>query len=277
MINKKIINIALIIVFFISLFLSLNAVIFETNFNLDSAVARVGEKEISMQRFEEIIKVLDDQSNSELTLEKKNMIRERLIDEELLIQRAIELDLIRNDSLIKGNIIQTMFQHIINSNEVTEPSEKQLRDYFRKEKDYFSSGKRFKLKNYSFRNLNEAETGSKYLKKNNFDAFLKLTNKENIFGVPEVFLTPQKIRDYLGPKALQELEKLNKGDYSKVIQLNDIPSIIFCIDILYSKTPLFEEIYDQIRDKFIREREDILVKEYIENLRNFYEIEKYSF
>ena len=277
MINKKIINIVLIIVFFISLFLSLNAVIFETNFNLDSAVARVGEKEISMQRFEEIIKVLDDQSNSELTLEKKNMIRERLIDEELLIQRAIELDLIRNDSLIKGNIIQTMFQHIINSNEVTEPSEKQLRDYFRKEKDYFSSGKRFKLKNYSFRNLNEAETGSKYLKKNNFDAFLNLTNKENIFDVPEVFLTPQKIRDYLGPKALQELEKLNKGDYSKVIQLNDIPSIIFCIDILYSKTPLFEEIYDQIKDKFIREREDILVKEYIENLRNFYEIEKYSF
>ena len=277
MINKKIINIALIIVFFISLFLSLNAVIFETNFNLDSAVARVGEKEISMQRFEEIIKVLDDQSNSELTLEKKNMIRERLIDEELLIQRAIELDLIRNDSLIKGNIIQTMFQHIINSNEVIEPSEKQLRDYFRKEKDYFSSGKRFKLKNYSFRNLNEAETGSKYLKKNNFDAFLNLANKENIFDVPEVFLTPQKIRDYLGPKALQELEKLNKGDYSKVIQLNDIPSIIFCIDILYSKTPLFEEIYDQIKDKFIREREDILVKEYIENLRNFYEIEKYSF
>ena len=277
MINKKIINIALIIVFFISLFLSLNAVIFETNFNLDSAVARVGEKEISMQRFEEIIKVLDDQSNSELTLEKKNMIRERLIDEELLIQRAIELDLIRNDSLIKGNIIQTMFQHIINSNEVIEPSEKQLRDYFRKEKDYFSSGKRFKLKNYSFRNLNEAETGSKYLKKNNFDAFLNLTNKENIFDVPEVFLTPQKIRDYLGPKALQELENLNKGDYSEVIQLNDIPSIIFCIDILYSKTPLFEEIYDQIKDKFIREREDILVKEYIENLRNFYEIEKYSF
>ena len=277
MINKKIINIALIIVFFISLFLSLKAVIFETNFNLDSAVARVGEKEISMQRFEEIIKVLDDQSNSELTLEKKNMIRERLIDEELLIQRAIELDLIRNDSLIKGNIIQTMFQHIINSNEVIEPSEKQLRDYFRKEKDYFSSGKRFKLKNYSFRNLNEAETGSKYLKKNNFDAFLNLTNKENIFDVPEVFLTPQKIRDYLGPKALQELENLNKGDYSEVIQLNDIPSIIFCIDILYSKTPLFEEIYDQIKDKFIREREDILVKEYIENLRNFYEIERYSF
>lgn len=277
MINKKIINIALIIVFFISLFLSLNAVIFETNFNLDSAVARVGEKEISMQRFEEIIKVLDDQSNSELTLEKKNMIRERLIDEELLIQRAIELDLIRNDSLIKGNIIQTMFQHIINSNEVIEPSEKQLRDYFRKEKDYFSSGKRFKLKNYSFRNLNEAETGSKYLKKNNFDAFLNLTNKENIFDVPEVFLTPQKIRDYLGPKALQELENLNKGDYSEVVQLNDIPSIIFCIDILYSKTPLFEEIYDQIKDKFIREREDILVKEYIENLRNFYEIERYSF
>ena len=64
----------LIIVFFISLFISLNSVIFETNFQLDQAIARVGEKEISRQKFEEIIKVLDDQSKSELTLEKKNLI-----------------------------------------------------------------------------------------------------------------------------------------------------------------------------------------------------------
>ena len=139
MIDKKYVNIALIVVFFVSLFISLNSVIFETNFQLDQAIARVGEKEISRQRFEEIIKVLDDQSNSELTLEKKNLIRERLIDEELLIQRAIELDLVRNDSLVKGNVIQTMFQYIINSNELVEPSEAELREYFSKEKNYFLS------------------------------------------------------------------------------------------------------------------------------------------
>ena len=93
---------------------------------------------------------MDDQSNLELTLEKKNLIRERLIDEELLIQRAIELDLVRNDSLVKGNLIQTMFQYIINSNELAEPSEAELREYFSKEKNYFSSGKRFKLKELYF-------------------------------------------------------------------------------------------------------------------------------
>ena len=100
MINKKYVNLALIIIFFVSLLISLSSVIFETNFQLDQAIARVGEKEISRQRFEEIIKILDDQSNSQLTLEKKNLIRERLIDEALLIQRAIELDLVRNDSLV---------------------------------------------------------------------------------------------------------------------------------------------------------------------------------
>ena len=63
MIDKKYINIALIVIFFSSLFISLNSVIFETNFQLDQAIARVGEKEISRQKFEEIIKVLDDQSN----------------------------------------------------------------------------------------------------------------------------------------------------------------------------------------------------------------------
>jgi parvulin-like peptidyl-prolyl isomerase len=277
MIDKKYVNIALIIVFFVSLFISLNAVIFETNFQLDQAIARVGEKEISRQRFEEIIKILDDQSNSELTLEKKNLIRDRLIDEELLIQRAIELDLIRNDSLVKGNVIQTMFQYIINSNELPEPSEAELREYLIKEKNYFSSGKRYKLKNYTFRNFNDAETARNSLALNNFEDFLKHVETENTIDLPNVFLTPQKIRDYLGPKALEELPNLDKGGFSKIFEINQIPSIIICIDILLDNSPKFEEIVEQIKNKFIRDREDNLVKEYIENLRNFYEIEKYSF
>jgi parvulin-like peptidyl-prolyl isomerase len=277
MIDKKYVNIALIIIFFVSLFISLNAVIFETNFQLDQAIARVGEKEISRQRFEEIIKILDDQSNSELTLEKKNLIRDRLIDEELLIQRAIELDLIRNDSLVKGNVIQTMFQYIINSNELPEPSEAELREYLIKEKNYFSSGKRYKLKNYTFRNFNDAETARNSLALNNFEDFLKHVETENTIDLPNVFLTPQKIRDYLGPKALEELPNLDKGGFSKIFEINQIPSIIICIDILLDNSPKFEEIVEQIKNKFIRDREDNLVKEYIENLRNFYEIEKYSF
>ena len=277
MIDKKYVNIALIVVFFVSLFISLNSVIFETNFQLDQAIARVGEKEISRQRFEEIIKVLDDQSNSELTLEKKNLIRERLIDEELLIQRAIELDLVRNDSLVKGNVIQTMFQYIINSNELVEPSEAELREYFSKEKNYFSSGRRYKLKNYTFRNSNDAETAINFLNQSNLESFLKLVETESAIDLPNVFLTPQKIRDYLGPKALDELPSLEKGGFSNIFEINEVPSIVICIDILLDNNPKFEEIAEQIKNKFIRDREDSLVKEYIENLRNFYEIEKYSF
>ena len=205
------------------------------------------------------------------------MIRDRLIDEELLIQRAIELDLIRNDSLVKGNVIQTMFQYIINSNELPEPSETELREYLIKEKNYFSSGKRYKLKNYTFRNFNDAETARNSLAQNNFEDFLKHVETENTIDLPNVFLTPQKIRDYLGPKALEELANLDKGDFSKIFEINQIPSIIICIDILLDNSPKFEEIIEQIKNKFIRDREDNLVKEYIENLRNFYEIEKYSF
>ncbi len=276
MIKKIYVNIALIVIFFISLFISLNSVIFETNFQLDQAIARVGEKEISRQKFEEIIKVLDDQSNSELTLEKKNLIRERLIDEELLIQRAMELDLVRNDSLVKGNVIQTMFQYIINSSDLAEPSEAELREYFSKEKNYFSSGKRYKLKNYTFRNLSDAETARNSLNQGNLESFLKLVETENSIDLPNVFLTPQKIRDYLGPKVLEELPSLEKGRFSNIYEINQVPSIVICIDVLLDNNPKFEEIIEEIKNKFIRDQEDSLVKEYIENLRNFYEIEKYS-
>ena len=232
MINKKYVNLALIVIFFVSLLISLSSVIFETNFQLDQAIARVGEKEISRQRFEEIIKILDDHTKN------------------LLISIAKEL---------------------------AEPSEKDLREYFAKEKNYFSSGKRYKLKNYSFRNFNDAEMARNSLIKNNLENFLKLVTTENTLDLPDVFLTPQKIRDYLGPKALEELPSLEKGDFSNIYEINQVPSIIICIDILQDKNPQFEEIFEQIKNKFIRDREDNLVKEYIENLRNYYEIEKYSF
>jgi hypothetical protein len=170
-----------------------------------------------------------------------------------------------------------MFQYIINSNELTEPSEVELREYFSKEKNYFSSGKRLKLKNYTFRNLRDAETARNSLNQGNLESFLKLVETENSFDLPNVFLTPQKIRDYLGPKVLEELPSLEKGGFSNIFEINQVPSIVICIDVLLDNNPKFEEIIDQIKNKFIRDREDSLVKEYIENLRNFYEIEKYSF
>ena len=158
-----------------------------------------------------------------------------------------------------------------------EPSEVELREYFNKEKNYFSSGKSYKLKNYTFRNLSDAETAKNSLEQNNLESFLKLVEADNSIDLPNVFLTPQKIRDYLGPKVLAELPSLEKGGFSNIFEINQLPSIVVCIDVLLGNNPKFEEIIEQIKNKFIRDREDNLVKEYIENLRNFYEIEKYSF
>jgi len=276
MISKKFVNINLIFIFFISLFFAMNSVIFETNLNVEQAIARVGEKEISRQRFEEIIKVLDDQSYAELSLEKKILIRERLIDEELLIQRALEMNLVRNDNLIKGNIIQTMFDYILKSSDSGEPTEEELKKYFNNDKDYFTSAKSYKLKVFSFKNYNDAKRAKEFLKSNNLDAFLNLSDKDIETELPAIFLTPQKIRDYLGPDSIKRFQGLTQGGHSEIFEINGIHTIILCLDVLSEFVPTFEEVSDQVKTKFIKDRDDALVKEYIENLRNFYDIEKYS-
>ena len=276
MISKKLVNISLIFIFFISLFFAMNSVIFETNLNVEQAIARVGEKEISRQRFEEIIKVLDDQSYAELSLEKKILIRERLIDEELLIQRALEMNLVRNDNLIKGNIIQTMFNYILKSSDSVEPTEEELKKYFNNDKDYFTSAKSYKLKVFSFKNYNDAKRAKEFLKSNNLDAFLNLSDKDIETELPAIFLTPQKIRDYLGPDSIKQFQGLTQGGHSEIFEINGIHTIILCLDVLSEFVPTFEEVSDQVKTKFIKDRDDALVKEYIENLRNFYDIEKYS-
>ena len=276
MISKKFVNISLIFIFFISLFFAMNSIIFETNLNVEQAIARVGEKEISRQRFKEIIKLLDDQSYAELSLEKKILIRERLIDEELLIQRALEMNLVRNDNLIKGNIIQTMFNYILKSSDSVEPTEEELKKYFNNDKDYFTSAKSYKLKVFSFKNYYDAKKAKEFLNSNNLDAFLNLSDKDIETELPAIFLTPQKIRDYLGPDSIKQFQGLTQGGHSEIFEINGIHTIILCLDVLSEFVPTFEEVSDQVKTKFIKDRDDALVKEYIENLRNFYDIEKYS-
>ena len=63
---------------------------------------------------------------------------------------------------------------------------------------------------------------------------------------------------------------------SEIFEINGIHTIILCLDVLSEFVPTFEEVSDQVKTKFIKDRDDALVKEYIENLRNFYDIEKYS-
>ena len=275
MAEKKYINILLILTFFIALILSLRSVILDTDFVFSDAVARVGTQEISRDRYNEILNLVDENNVNEISSNKKALIRERLIDEELLLQKAIELGLIRKDSILKNNIVQVMLDYIVSSNQEPDPTNQELNEFFEKNLGLFSGTTSFKLKVFSFvRHTTKAEIAYQSLKKGSLEQ--AESSSEELIILPQTFLSLQKIRDYLGPSILPTIKNLKKGEFTEIIEINNMSVIILCLDTLIESVPKFQNIKNQVKGRYIKERDDRLVREYLKELREMYEVEKFA-
>ena len=275
MAEKKYINILLILTFFIALILSLRSVILDTDFVFSDAVARVGTQEISRDRYNEILNLVDENNVNEISSNKKALIRERLIDEELLLQKAIELGLIRKDSILKNNIVQVMLDYIVSSNQEPDPTNQELNEFFEKNLGLFSGTTSFKLKVFSFvRDTTKAEIAYQSLKKGSLKQ--AESSSEELIILPQTFLSLQKIRDYLGPSILPTIKNLKKGEFTEIIEINNMSVIILCLDTFTESVPKFENIKNQVKGRYIKERDDRLVREYLKELREMYEVEKFA-
>ena len=275
MAEKKYINILLILTFFIALILSLRSVILDTDFVFSDAVARVGTQEISRDRYNEILNLVDENNVNEISSNKKALIRERLIDEELLLQKAIELGLIRKDSILKNNIVQVMLDYIVSSNQEPDPTNQELNEFFEKNLGLFSGTTSFKLKVFSFvRDTTKAEIAYQSLKKGSLKQ--AESSSEELIILPQTFLSLQKIRDYLGPSILPTIKNLKKGEFTEIIEIDNMLVIILCLDTLIESVPKFQNIKNQVKGRYIKERDDRLVREYLKELREMYEVEKFA-
>ena len=275
MAEKKHINILLILTFFIALIFSLRSVILDTDFVFSDAVARVGTQEISRDRYNEILNLVDENNVNEISSNKKALIRERLIDEELLLQKAIELGLIRKDSILKNNIVQVMLDYIVSSNQEPDPTNQELNEFFEKNLGLFSGTTSFKLKVFSFvRDTTKAEIAYQSLKKGSLKQ--AESSSEELIILPQTFLSLQKIRDYLGPSILPAIKNLKKGEYTEIIEINNMSVIILCLDTFIESVPKFQNIKNQVKGRYIKERDDRLVREYLKELREMYEVEKFA-
>ena len=116
--NKtNLINFSLVIGTFLGITLALLSSINETNFdNSDRWVAKVGEVEISREKYLLQLDGLNLDKSMPLNQEDKDFVLERMIEEELLIQRAKDLGMFSSNTMIRGPIIQQMINLVISEN-----------------------------------------------------------------------------------------------------------------------------------------------------------------
>ena len=83
------------------------------------------------------LQALSMNKRNEITDEDKRLVLERLIDEQLLLQRGLEIDLPQTEGMVRKSIVNSMIDKIVVEGQLFTVSENVLIDFYENNKDFF--------------------------------------------------------------------------------------------------------------------------------------------
>ncbi len=277
--NERLQNSLLIFGLIIGVFLAANSIVQESNLIEDDWVANVGGVQISKEKYYSQLEGLARDKKNPITERDKNYVLERMIEEELLIIRAKELGLLENNQIVRGSIIQQMIKLIISENYLESVEEETLRKFYEQNIGFFSSASRLRLQQIYFSNLSgdskeRSDEAFEYLKEGaSYDEVSKMAD-QSALTIPNSMMNLSKVREYIGPTLMNLARRLEPGEFSVPMEVAGGHKIIYLFDKELSEPEEFDSIQPKILKEYQRRRDDNSLREYLEDLKGWYEIKR---
>ena len=279
--NKdKALNILLVLGVFVGISLAIFSSIQDTNFEVDNNwVARVGDIEISREKYLLQLEGLNLDKRVPLKEEDRAFVLERMIEEELLIQRAKDLGMFSTNTMIRGAIVQQMINMIISENSLDIVSTSQLKEFYEENKGFFTSADRLRLKQIYFSDekggaLERAQNAYLYLVQGNNLDVIDSKSDESALEVPNTLMTLSKVREYIGPSLMQLAKMLKPGEFTSPKKVIGGYKIIVLLERRDASPPDFKEIRDRVKSEYQKRKDDEALRDYLNKLKKWYEIER---
>ncbi len=279
--NKdKALNILLVLGVFVGISLAIFSSIQDTNFEVDNNwVARVGDIEISREKYLLQLEGLNLDKRAPLKEEDRAFVLERMIEEELLIQRAKDLGMFSTNTMIRGAIVQQMINMIISENSLDIVSTSQLKEFYEANKGFFTSADRLRLKQIYFSDekggaLERAQNAYLYLVQGNNLDVIDSKSDESALEVPNTLMTLSKVREYIGPSLMQIAKMLKPGEFTSPKKVIGGYKIIVLLERRDASPPDFKEIRDRVKSEYQKRKDDEALRDYLNKLKKWYEIER---
>ena len=244
-----------------------------------NAVALVNDMTISEDQYIKYISTLGIDVIDENDEELLEIVLEKMIEEELLLQKGIELELHKFDIQIRKAIIQQVINSVLLQNE-EEVTEKELREYYKNNKKKYQLSKLIHL-DIIFLNSQREEDVNLLLEAIStigFEDSKKQFHQELFFSIPNRLISVKDCNQLLGNNICKDIFELNLNDISNpikyengflLIQIRNTNSDIKDID-------LFNRLYDKILFDFKNSKDDKYFKDYIQYLKENANIKRYD-
>jgi len=239
----------------------------------ESAVARVGETYIPRSRYVELLSDLQTDKHTPLTGEDRQFVLGRLIDEELLILRGMELGLPESSPPIRKAIAAAVIAQVATESAATPPGEDALRQLYESDPEFFAATGRYQLRWWHLPLGGDSSGIKSRLAEMHLDPNATAQEVEISSGLkrqlilPEQMLPLSKIADYLGPDLAQRVAQLEPGHYSAPIEMDDSMNILFVVKRQAGALPGFEQLRPLLEAEYMRRAGDQALRDYLAWLR----------
>ena len=287
--------------FLLSLILGLIILFFEIFYNQNSAnfinnraIAKVNDQYINEDQFLKYAITLGADFKAEEDEELIDLVLERMIEEELLVQRAIELKLHHQDIQVRKVLIEQIIEFILQLENVN-PSDEQLKQYFINNIGKYSSDVELKIDSiflksksegsamlgseYDFElHQNELDNVKSFIETYDFSAAKQKFNESGFFIIPNGLIKYKDCIQYLGPTICNNLKSLNPGTVTEPVFYNNGFYFLKLVEIKKSLAEAkdFSKFREQIIFDYQNYEDDQAFIKYIEFLKSRASITKYD-
>lgn len=242
------------------------------------AVALVNGQVIRLDDYERAVNGLVQDRRSGVDAEQRKLVLDRLIEEELLLERALELGLARDDLRVRRALTSAVIESVVSGQESVSPDDAELLAFYNRDRDFFTSPGQVRVRQIWFRAtspadapraLERAQQAIERLKGGeDFAAVKAALGDKELAVLPDALLPAPKLGDYLGPTAIRTVLTLPVGQLSEPVRSNTGYQLFEVVERTAAEPPPFEMIKPQVLAEFRRRSSDQALRTYLDDLRS---------
>jgi len=241
----------------------------ETLTKYSDAVAVVDGVPIPRVVYETAIQGLAAAKRNPLTEAEKREALERIVDEELLLRRAMELGLAESDPPSRKALVNAILQFSIADTAKLEPSDEELRRFYAERPKLIAPQPLLTVRAASL-----AKSDDKRIQRlramlkqgRNFDDAVRIAGAEHAL-LPKGPIIPSKIAEYAGATVRDAALALQKGQSAGPIEIGRRVVFVHLLDRHEAPPPPLEEVRDVVLEEWRNRTAEKAFEDYVAGLR----------
>ncbi|MCW8832200.1 MAG: peptidylprolyl isomerase [Colwellia sp.] len=231
-----------------------------------SLIATVNNISIDKSNYLNQLNALAEDKRNELSNQDAERVLSRIIEEELLVQRGLEVRLAETDRQTRTAIVSSMISMITADAKSYQPNEQELKAFYQQYQNHFKHNARFAIQKLNITSTNAMEDAKVIAEQLGAGiAIEQLLNEQVQYDryVPNSLLPLNKLVQYLGPTLAHEITT-KPLDH---VQIHNSPQQGVSVYVLSAKERgqlrPFAEVKKLVSVAFVKERADQALRDYL--------------